>query len=199
MNNNLSEKSNIVPWRSISLILFVFVPLMCGMLAWTPMKLRIYTGSFYSDDTKERIAGIDGFVSMGRNGLNALAGEIEGGYEAAELLFKCWKNVNEKNSDGMTGLHLAAMKGYREATELLLAHGADIDAKDDKRRTPIYLAAENTRIRIAKLLIGKKAKINSYNCDGYNPLDAAEKMKHLEMKELLVSHGAEMGPGPRRI
>ena len=59
--------------------------------------------------------------------------------EAAELLLQQGADINGKNRDGNTALHLAVFLGHAETAELLLKSGADVNAKNDDNATPVDL------------------------------------------------------------
>ncbi|HEV2454983.1 MAG TPA: ankyrin repeat domain-containing protein, partial [Verrucomicrobiae bacterium] len=50
-------------------------------------------------------------------------------------------DVNAKNRDGLTPMHIATALGYKDLVVLLLANNADINAKDNSGRTPVAFAA----------------------------------------------------------
>lgn len=62
---------------------------------------------------------------------------VMGQTEAAELLLQHGANVNGKNRDGNTALHLAVFLGRAETAELLLKSGADVTAQNDDGATPV--------------------------------------------------------------
>jgi len=51
-------------------------------------------------------------------------------------------NVNEKNEDGLTPLHLAVKSGHKRIVELLIAKGADVNAKDTRGGTSLDYSTE---------------------------------------------------------
>ena len=59
--------------------------------------------------------------------------------EAAELLLQQGADINGRNRDNNTALHLAVFLGRAETTELLLKNGADINAKNNDGGTPVAI------------------------------------------------------------
>ena len=57
-----------------------------------------------------------------------------------ELLLQNGADVDAKNQDGKTVLHLLALNGISEGVEMLLKYGARKDIKDGKGRTPLQIA-----------------------------------------------------------
>lgn len=61
--------------------------------------------------------------------------------KAAELLLKHGANINGKNRDGNTALHLAIFLGRAGTAELLVKNGAALNTKNDDGATPVDLLA----------------------------------------------------------
>ncbi|KAL8130423.1 hypothetical protein V2J09_019578 [Rumex salicifolius] len=61
----------------------------------------------------------------------------EGDLEEVEELLVSGAQVNYKDIDDRTAMHVAACQGYQEVVELLIHHGADIDAIDKWGSTPL--------------------------------------------------------------
>ena len=97
--------------------------------------------------------------------------------------------VNIKDADGITPLHLAARENHRNVLELLLAKGACVNAKDKFGLTPLHLAAEQGNAAEVTLLIeqgaDRNAKAEGGEYKGCTPLAIAEKKKKGEIVTLL--------------
>ncbi len=76
----------------------------------------------------------------------------------AKLLVENGAKLDERDPDGNTELHLAAMKGYADLARLLAGHGADVNAVNKHNRTALYYAAEHGYRRTADALIAVGAE-----------------------------------------
>ncbi|XP_075842248.1 unconventional myosin-XVI isoform X1 [Microtus pennsylvanicus] len=82
-------------------------------------------------------------------------------------------DVNEKNEDGVTLLHMACASGYKEVVVLILEHGGDLNRVDDGYWTPLHLAAKYGQTALVKLLLSHQANPHLVNCNGEKPSDVA--------------------------
>uniref|UniRef100_A0ABI7WLA5 Myosin motor domain-containing protein n=1 Tax=Felis catus TaxID=9685 RepID=A0ABI7WLA5_FELCA len=82
-------------------------------------------------------------------------------------------NVNEKNDDGVTLLHMACASGYKEVVSLLLEHGGDLNIVDNQYWTPLHLAAKYGQTNLVKLLLMHQANPNLLNCNEEKASDIA--------------------------
>ncbi len=101
-------------------------------------------------------------------------------------------DVNEKDNEGMTPLHLAAMNGHHEVAVWLVTNGADMNSTNKNDATPLHCAAEEGRCEVAVFMISRGADINARDNDGSTPLHLACAKGRKEAAELLVSKGADI-------
>ncbi|XP_070435372.1 unconventional myosin-XVI isoform X3 [Equus przewalskii] len=85
----------------------------------------------------------------------------------------CGGNVNEKNDEGVTLLHMACASGYKEVVSLLLEHGGDLNIVDNQYWTPLHLAAKYGQTNLVKLLLMHQANPNLLNCNEEKASDIA--------------------------
>ncbi|EAY19538.1 ankyrin repeat protein, putative [Trichomonas vaginalis G3] len=101
-------------------------------------------------------------------------------------------NINEKNENGKTALHMAAMKNTKETAEFLISHGANINEKDTYGRTALHMAALNNSKETAEVLISHGINVNEKNKGGETALHNAVLSNSKETAEVLISHGANI-------
>ena len=107
-------------------------------------------------------------------------------------LIEAEANINAKNKDGNTPLHLAAREGHENVVKLLVEAGVDIKAKDKYGNTPLHFAAREGNENMAKLLVDAKAGVNKKNSIGDTPLHFAAGRGHEDVARFLVEAGADV-------
>lgn len=80
---------------------------------------------------------------------------IEGDVSKVILSIEKGANVNSRDSDGDTPLHLAVMFNNYEVAKVLITYGANVNARNKKGLTPIDIAKEKGYTELYSLLIRK--------------------------------------------
>ena len=79
-----------------------------------------------------------------------------------------WCDIDVKNANLETPLHLAAWNGMLDNVRLLIKLGADINAQDQIGQTPVEMAAHLGHVEVVKELFDAGAKkdfIDAVKCD----------------------------------
>ncbi|MBN3313755.1 BCL3 protein, partial [Atractosteus spatula] len=101
-------------------------------------------------------------------------------------------DLEARNYEGLTPLHLAVQSGSCELVKLLLDSGADIDAVDIKSgRSPLIHAVENNNMEMVNFLIKCGASVNAQSYSGNSALHSACGRGLVEAVRLLLRNGAD--------
>uniref|UniRef100_A0A8C8CIQ3 Poly [ADP-ribose] polymerase n=1 Tax=Oncorhynchus tshawytscha TaxID=74940 RepID=A0A8C8CIQ3_ONCTS len=73
--------------------------------------------------------------------------------QVTELLLRKGANINEKNKDFMTALHVASERAHNDILEVLQKHGAKVNAVDTLGQTALHRAALAGHIQTCRLLL----------------------------------------------
>ena len=79
-------------------------------------------------------------------------------FEIAQFLIDHGAQIESKNRNGNTALHIAAGKGSLEVVKFLVESGAYIDMRNNHNQTPVYISNRNGHKEIAKYLLERKRK-----------------------------------------
>lgn len=84
------------------------------------------------------------------------------------------KNINSRDSEGNTALHIAIQKNASiEHIKYLVSLSSDIDARNRSGDSPLYIAVQKNRREAGELLLSKNANVFSTNNINYSPLRVA--------------------------
>ncbi len=130
----------------------------------------------------------------------------------ARLLIKHGANVNARNKNGRTVLHVAAKLDSVDVARLLIEKGAWRNVRSKLGDTPLHQAALKNSLNVARLLIEHGAKIDTKSKADFlpppprldivvfwkpatldvavTPLWWAARCNHLEVTRLLIEKGA---------
>jgi len=93
-------------------------------------------------------------------------------------LIKRGANVNIKDKDGKTPLHIAVENNYEDIVKVLIQNNADVNIKDNNGNTPLHIAIMNGNEFIIKELLKAKADKNIKNNEGKTPYDLAKELNY---------------------
>ena len=117
-----------------------------------------------------------------------------GNLEAAKQHLVAGADVDFRNQQGFTPLHVAAQKGHNKVAELLIAKGANVNTSGRLiGTTPLDSAALLGHKEMVELLIDSGADINPQITTGETPLQRAEQRGHSAIAEILRKHGGKAG------
>jgi len=114
-----------------------------------------------------------------------------GNLEQVRKLLDNGVDVNEKDDNNWTPLHMAACSGYANCVRELVEHGADVNLKNKRDSTPLNLAVFNNRIECVHELIKHGADINTKNKNGWIPLHNSVLNNYVEIVLELLNAGAD--------
>ncbi|XP_014552761.1 hypothetical protein COCVIDRAFT_109531 [Bipolaris victoriae FI3] len=124
--------------------------------------------------------------------LHQLAWRIapENGIGIFRLLISLGVDINEKNHEGSTALHIGAKGNYPEIVQPLIENGANLEARNISGKTSLHFAvlarSQSLMIRDHTKTIGALiqggADVSARDNQGYTPLDYADSLYREELE-----------------
>ncbi|XP_048487667.1 85/88 kDa calcium-independent phospholipase A2 [Plutella xylostella] len=87
--------------------------------------------------------------------------------EVIEALVSKNCDINVKNFDGRTALHIMVLRGRLECAVALMSNGAETSMEDNEGNTPLHLAVKQTNIPIVQALIVFGCNLEAKNKKGF--------------------------------
>lgn len=105
----------------------------------------------------DRNADVNAFDSTYSSNVLDLAISFNTNDSIAKLLIESGAKLNQKDPDGNTELHLAAMRGFSDLINLLVKKGADVNISNNFNHTALYYAVKHGYHLSAESLIAAGA------------------------------------------
>lgn len=99
-----------------------------------------------------------------------------------KMLIDAGADVNHRNEDGQTPLHMGPAPHWgprEEELKLMVAAGADVNARDNEKSTPLLHAVWNNFPKEVQFLIEAGADVDARDANGNTPLSVAN-LLHLD-------------------
>ncbi|XP_066281123.1 NF-kappa-B inhibitor epsilon-like isoform X2 [Branchiostoma lanceolatum] len=102
------------------------------------------------------------------------------------------QDLEQRDYEGFTCLHLAASERHYHIVQYLVHIGADVNSPDGKSgRTALHHAVERNDIQMVReLLFGCRAQVDAQMYNSCTPLHLAVGRRHQEITSLLIQAGA---------
>ncbi|XP_076033316.1 SH2 ankyrin repeat kinase [Oratosquilla oratoria] len=113
-----------------------------------------------------------------------------------ELLKPGYRNIDAKNDNGQTALHIASLEGHEAIVKILLESNACVKARDFQGFTPLHHACQYNRPKIVELLVTRgKANVQARaSVKDAVALHEAAAYGHLECVKMLLFLAAPNNP-----
>ncbi|XP_033757082.1 poly [ADP-ribose] polymerase tankyrase-1-like [Pecten maximus] len=103
--------------------------------------------------------------------------------QVVELLIRKGANLNDKNKDYVTPLHIAADKAHYDVMDVLLKHGAKVNALDSLGQTALHRVAQQGNMQACRLLMSYGVDPAIVSLQGYMAAQLATENIQKMLKE----------------
>ena len=106
-------------------------------------------------------------------------------------------DVNERDYEKSTPLHIAAAEGHLQTAQVLVISGASVDIRDYNGYTPLYLAGRADNLRVVQMLAANGADVKAKDKNGFTPLHIAAFDGNTEVAMELIRLGGDVNAKAR--
>lgn len=114
--------------------------------------------------------------------------------EARAILDQRVIDINARDKEGQTALHVLVTQDKPEAAQLLLDYGADVNAADNVGVTPLHCAVYHKSKLVMKVLLDAGADTEAQDDKMKSPLYAAIRRNAIIPATILLEAGARVDP-----
>ncbi|XP_071138004.1 transient receptor potential cation channel subfamily A member 1 homolog isoform X4 [Mytilus edulis] len=120
---------------------------------------------------------------------------MKGFLQVLKILIENSADVDSKNEEEQTPLHLAADNGRTNCVrELLIADHSAANDEDENSNTPLHLAALSGHSKVANLLLTNGADVSARNGSMWTPLDCAAAKGWVKTAKVLLEADSPVDP-----
>jgi len=113
--------------------------------------------------------------------------------DVMDIILQHNPDLNKRDEDGQTILHVSTLDGNRKAMEHILKAGVDINAMDNTGRTALHFMCAQEDPSMTNLLLTWGADYNlADSLTGYSPLHYACHWQRVHTAALLIHAGADI-------
>ena len=113
--------------------------------------------------------------------------------DVVQVLIDAGADIETKNCDGRSPLHLASILGELTTVKMLVKAGADVRATDAERDTCLTLAAYDGHTDTVRYLVGlPEVDLNHQDSNNFTALHFAVQEKRADVVQVLIDAGADI-------
>ncbi|XP_028659126.2 POTE ankyrin domain family member D-like [Erpetoichthys calabaricus] len=107
-------------------------------------------------------------------------------------------DINKRNQDKRTPLHLACARGHTDVVQYLLRNEADVDVFDIDGQTPLMKAVQCQNEGCIVTLLKHKANLHLADVNGKTALHFATLISEIHLVNLLIENGANINAATKK-